>query len=217
LHTLDSRVKKLLQNFPKLINSFSYRKGPSLYFYKKTIQSRREKPLETLFEESDRFIELIYATLVAWDMNSRGAKMKYFDDFKLEILKNKKSFQFISDYALDKISYAKLLEIKRISGTIYDNLHVMRSGGKLVSNSKLMHFILPDLIMPMDRQNTLRFFFKHSGESKSKFLTILEYSYHLAKALDIRIFIDDNWNQSVPKIIDNAIICHMTPKYSEKT
>ena len=26
--------------------------------------------------------ELLYATLVSWDMNCRGAKMKYFNEFK---------------------------------------------------------------------------------------------------------------------------------------
>lgn len=30
--------------------------------------------------------ELLYATLVSWDMNCRGAKMKYFNEFKNNIL-----------------------------------------------------------------------------------------------------------------------------------
>jgi len=93
-------------------------------------------------------------------------------------------------------------------------MHVMKSSGKLVSNSKTMHFIIPDLVMPMDPQNTLNFFFRNTGESKSRFLTVFERSYQIAKAIDLGPFLDEEWNLSKPKVIDNAIISYMSPKYN---
>ncbi len=215
---LDSRTKELITNMPELLKNFKYRKGPDLYFYRKTMELRRKKPLNELFDDvSDRYLELIYATLVSWDMNSRGAKMKYFDDFKLDVINNKKSFLYLSPYSLDLISDAKFLEVKRICGTLSDNLHIMRSSGRLVSNSKLMHFILPDLLMPMDRQNTLNFFFGNTGESKRRFLTILERSHQIAKNIDLQQFLNEEWNLSKPKVIDNGIISYMSPKYNVKS
>ena len=69
--------------------------------------------------------------------------------------------------------------------------------------------------MPMDRQNTLRFFFGNTNESESYFLKIFGYSYEIAKKIDLRQFLDKTWNLSVPKVIDNAIISKMSPKYNK--
>jgi len=212
----EKKIIEFVAEIPKLINNFSYRKGPDLYFYRKTMELRRRKDLDELFEDkSDRFIELIYATLVAWDMNSRGAKMKYFDQFKSSILANKERFTQLSSSRLEALSGATVGEAKMRLGQIYNYMHVMESGGKLVSNSKVMHFILPDLVMPMDRQNTLKFFFGNTNESEGYFLRIFGQSYEITRKIDLRQFLDGEWNLSVPKVIDNAIISKMSPKYNK--
>ena len=211
---LIKKKEYLVKNIPELIKQFNYRKGPDLYFYKKVIFKVRHYPLKKLFGEND-FIELLYATLTSWDMNARGAKMKYFDDFKENVLKNKNYFLELSKFKLDEISKNDFLEIKEILGKLYDNLYVMQTKGKLVSNSKIMHYLLPDLVMPMDRKNTLNFFFGNTNESKGKFLEIIECTYYIAKEIDLNKFVNkyNEWNLSVPKIIDNAIICEQSLKY----
>lgn len=212
----EKKINEFVVEIPDLINNFSYRKGPDLYFYRKTMDLRKRKSLDELFDdESDRFIELIYATLVAWDMNSRGAKMKYFDQFKSSILENKERFKQLSSLRLEALSSATFGEVKMLLGQIYKNMHLMESSGRLVSNSKVTHFILPDLIMPMDRQNTLNFFFGNTNESDGYFLRIFGQSYEIAKKIDLRQFLDEEWNLSVPKVIDNAIISKMSPKYNK--
>lgn len=212
----EKKINEFVAEIPGLIKNFSYRKGPDLYFYRKTMDLRRRKGLDELFEDNtDRFIELIYATLVAWDMNSRGAKMKYFDDFKSNILANKDGFMQLSSSRLETLSGAKVGDVKMCLSQIYSNMHLMESAGKLVSNSKVMHFILPDLVMPMDRQNTLNFFFGNTNESGGYFLRIFGQSHEIAKKIDLRQFLDEEWNLSVPKVIDNAIISKMSPKYNK--
>ena len=42
--------------------------------------------------------------------------------------------------------------------TLFENMKVTNSNSKLVSFSKTLHFLLPNLVMPMDRANTLPFF-----------------------------------------------------------
>lgn len=208
---LEHKIKKLTENMAELIRSFKYSEGPDLYFYQKTISLHRQEPLLELFDdETDRYIELIYATLASWGMNSRGAKTKYFDEFKSSILANKERFMSLSSLMLDDLSANEFEKAKRLCGMIYSNLHVMKSSAKLISNSKTMHFILPDLVMPMDGQNTLNFFFRNTSESKNKFLEILECSYQVAKKVDLRKFLDNKWNLSITKVIDNAIISYMS-------
>jgi hypothetical protein len=212
----EKKIDEFVAEIPRLLGNFSYRKGPELYFYRKTMELRRRKGLGELFEdESERFIELIYATLVAWDMNSRGAKMKYFDQFKSSILASKERFMQLSSSRLEMLSNATVGEVKMLLRQIYYNMHVMESRGRLVSNSKVMHFILPDLVMPMDRRNTLAFFFGNMNESEDYFLRIFGQSLEIARKIDLRQFLDEEWNLSVPKVIDNAIISKMSPKYDK--
>lgn len=194
---------------PELLKNFNPREEPGLYFYRQTIDLRRRKNLDELFDDPlDRFIELVYATLVSWNMNTRRAQMKYFDQFKASILANRERFTRLASSKLEMLSSMKGDEVK-VLYEIFSNLQLMESKGRLVSNSKVMHFILPDLVMPMDRQNTLKFFFKNTNESTGHFLRLFEASYEIAKKIPLRQFLDDKWNLSVPKIIDNAILSKM--------
>lgn len=212
---IDRKISEFVAIIPELIKKFQYREGPDLYFYKKTMELRRSKSLGELFIEPDRYIELMYATLVAWNMDSRGAKMKYFDDFKSNILVNKQRFIQLARYQLDKLSGGEFGEVKMLLAEAYESMHLMRTEGRLVSNSKIMHFILPDLVMPMDRQNTLNFFFGNTNESRGLFLKAFTYSREIAQKIDLSQFLDKEWNQSVPKVIDNAIISSLNTKYNK--
>ena len=50
----------------------SYRSGPDYYFYKKIIHLRQASENIEGFLKNDYNLEMLYATLVAWDMNSRA-------------------------------------------------------------------------------------------------------------------------------------------------
>ena len=82
--------------------------------FTKTPELRRNKKLNELFADPERYMELIYTTLVSWDMNSRGAKMKYFDDFKSSILENRQRFIQLEEYRLEKLTGGKFGEAKMI-------------------------------------------------------------------------------------------------------
>jgi hypothetical protein len=54
-------------------------------------------------------------------------------------------------------------------GIVYSNLKLMNSDSRIVSNSKALHFLLPDLVMPMDtlecfkiKENKKNFLYPHS-------------------------------------------------------
>lgn len=199
---LKSFVKKLptlIKKFKKGVN----RAGPSLYFYQKVFNHIQQNGIEKSLEE-ESFIELLYAVLACWDMNTRGAKMKWFNEFKANILRNKERFIELSPFKLEKIPDLELKEVKDKLSTLYKNLDVMESGGKLVANSKIMHFLLPDLVMPMDR-GTLKFFYGNGGESKNKFIEVFDFSWHVANKIDLTQYLDKKQCLSIPKIIDNAI------------
>lgn len=183
-----------------------YRSGPDLYFYKRVLALNNKSESLSSFIKHDYNLEIIYATLVSWDMNSRRAKMKYFDDFKENILQITNKLEELWRRRLEEVDDFETM--LGVISDIYDKLHVMNTGGKLVSNSKLLHFIFPDLLMPMDRSNTLVYFYKYTNESKKQYLDIIRWSYDMTRKTDIDWpkYLDDKWNATIPKVLDNAII-----------
>lgn len=86
---MEDKINLLIKEIPDIFGekykdsrNKALRRGPDLYFYKKTLSLFEDgkNKVEDLFR-NEKFIESIYATLAAWGMNARGAKMIYFDDF----------------------------------------------------------------------------------------------------------------------------------------
>lgn len=196
IHTIKNRIHEINKR---------YRKGPDLYFYKRLLALRRETHDITVFLNNDYNLEIIYATLVSWDMNSRGAKLKYFNEFKSNILSCMDSLNAIN--GMRDIKSIDVLDLQIQLLGVYKRLSLMKTKGKLVSNSKFLHFLFPDLFIPMDRKNTLEYFYGNTNESENKFFEITEFSFELIRKLsDENVQLDEGWNSTVPKTIDNAII-----------
>lgn len=184
-----------------------YRTGPDLYFYTRIIKLRKGSASITSFLDNQYCLEMLYATLVSWDMNSRGAKMKYFNEFKESLMACKNEFKI-----LDSIGHKPNVHsfpFKHLRQT-YAKLDLMKTNGKLVSNSKLLHFLFPYLLMPMDRKNTLAYFYGNTGESINKYVELTAVGLEmLTQRNNWDQFLDDKWNQTPPKLIDNAVILLM--------
>jgi hypothetical protein len=202
----ETKIDRICQTINTKISDINkfYRQGPDLYFYKRVFALRQNTSIEQ-FLINNYNIEILYATLVSWDMNSRGAKMMYYDEFKRCLLDNVDNFKALetieSNVIVDRCKLITKL------GDIYDNLNLMRSGGRLVSNSKMLHFLFPELLLPMDRSNTLYYFYNHTQESKSKYLEIMDICIEIMhRPVNWTIHLDKNWNTTIPKMIDNAII-----------
>lgn len=187
------------------INS-RYRSGPSLYFYRRVLALRYKFPKISTFLSSKHNLEILYAVLVSWDMNSRGAKMKYFDDFKGSLISCLPKLEAIEN-KFKIFDIAREDEMLELLKNAYLNLELMETKGRLVSNSKCLHFLFPSLCMPMDRVNTLQYLFNNTNESTKRYLDIIRFQFEvLQQSVQFEKYLDDNWNQSVPKLIDNAII-----------
>lgn len=70
----------------------------------------------------------------------------------------------------------------------------MKTGGKLVSNSKLLHFLFPSLLMPMDRANTLSDFYRNAGESINKFIEITKFCFEITN-------MPENWENYLGNVL----------------
>jgi len=153
---LTENKDRLLNYSKKIEEKFN---GPSAYFYQQVINRiRTTKDYSILFNDTN-FIEYIYATLTAWGMHrmDKNTRMAEFQDFRNSIVRNKDKFIGLSK---KKIRDTNLEELKEDILNVFSSLKIMSrdKAPKFVANSKVMHFLLPDLIPPMDKGHIYYFF-----------------------------------------------------------
>jgi hypothetical protein len=210
--------------------------GPSVYFH---IQAIKEQ--ETAFL-SKRHLEMIYAALASWGMHKMGdpdstkAKLVNFSEFENSILIHKDQFKLLTSLRMDNCTqdeYSKYIDQLE---KIYYNLNVSISKATIVANSKTLAHILPNLIPPIDRQYTIRFFtqeYKNFYTKTGKFKAVSlpeniqdQFSDFKKYCCGIKALYDrcdnkyfqidkDSFNTSSPKIMDNLIMAFV--KETSKT
>jgi hypothetical protein len=208
----------------KVLNEFG---GPSIYFH---IQAIKEQKNDFL---SNRHIEMIYATLASWGMHRMGdpantkAKMVEFDQFYNSIINSKDKLVKLIDFRMDGVLNDEYREIFLLLEPIYKTLRVSISNATIVAHSKVLAHILPNLLPPIDRQYTIRFFtqdnkkfFTNSGQYKLVSLPDgieKQYEDYVKYCINIKEILDkcnlqefeinpNTFNTSYPKIIDNVLM-----------
>jgi hypothetical protein len=213
----ESKFSDLLKNYRKFIpylhgihEGFG---GPSVYFHQRALLECRRNFL------SETHLEFIYATLASWGMHRMGpttTKMVNFDIFQNAIVNRKPQLQQLKDIRLADMSSNSEELFKEIEDLCF-SLKVSTSNSRIVGNSKTLAHILPDLVPPIDRQYTIRFFanslsnFQDGNEERLFFNHILKRNYQLISIIkqDHAIKIDTIFNTSYPKVIDNLIMAYI--------
>lgn len=163
----------------------------------------------------DNFIELLWATLDAWNMNSRGAQLVDIDDFKTNLNNCANDIESLKKYSIEDLSEKndKAENIFNQLKNLFENLKLTGTKTKLVTFSKTMHFLLPNLIVPIDRKYTLKFFELNINNAKYEFSLFkkIESAFGLfASEVNLDDFVNNKsqWCKYKTKIIDNIIISY---------
>lgn len=190
-----------------------YRRGDDLKFYRELIaQHRKIADLNTQVA-SDAFLQKVYATLEKWDMNKRGARLVDLSTMRDSIRFHREYLSELYKYRLEKLSEDDIQELLQQLKVLFCGLKIMATKRRIVGVSKALHFLLPDLVMPVDSTNTMLAFYgynRYDDSTEKEFKTysdIFEKSYTIAKRLKLTESDVDGWRWScsVPKLIDNAI------------
>jgi hypothetical protein len=201
--------------------------GPSIYFH---VQSIKEQEAAFL---SDRHIEMIYATLASWGMHKMGnpdetkTKLVEYSNFRESILRHRERLHKFRSLWMDSCTQEQYKKYVDDLEQVYRTLKVSIAEATIVAHSKTLAHILPNLIPPIDRQYTVRFFtqdnkkfFTPSGKFRlvslpqgidaqfadfrmycCRIKTLFDRSDHHLFNIDKETF-----NTSFPKIMDNLIM-----------
>jgi hypothetical protein len=163
---------------------------------------------------NSNYVSLAYRTLQDWNMDERGAKLVDLSAFRNSILSHLESLAHLKGHRLELLSTAELAMVLTELKSLFVGLKVMQTRARIVGVSKTLHFLVPNLVMPVDRGNILSLLYlgsKYSANPEREFqcfTEIFEEYRELCHKLDLSVR-DVNglgWNSSIPKMIDNALI-----------
>lgn len=214
---MQQRVKLLCSRFTYYIDKFDELQqfsGPSKHFHFRTLN--RLNHHQKFYEVFDDilFFEYLYATLTSWGMHRmgpRGAKLVDFQTFVDSIRDNRKGIDALHGIRLAELSNRDPPSLANDLWNILKNLKVSASKAKLVANTKALHHLLPNILPPMDREYTLRFFYNHKmigGRDEEMFRKIYPWMIHIAQSnqAEIHQTIGRGFHTGETKVIDNAIV-----------
>jgi hypothetical protein len=160
LAALDTSFDRCLADFesPRIFS------GPSVYFYEELVRPIRSVPSLRDLASSDRLIELAYATLRSWGMHRMGervaTKLTEYPVFRDAVRALIKPAAALSNRRITELSEEDLGIVVGQPAVLVERSGISASGSPLVANAKMLHFLLPDLVPPIDRTYTGRFFYR---------------------------------------------------------
>jgi hypothetical protein len=169
-------------------------------------------PLEAV--QSTAFLEGVYATLTAWGMlrmGPRGAKMGAFAEMEASFWEQMDQIAKVADLSIWDVERQDVPDLSKTLWEIIAHLRVGVGKTKIVAGSKALHHLLPDLVPPIDRQYTLRFFYNHKMINQREQVYLQEMYPRFCPIAafcqeDIRSRLGTGMNTSITKVIDNAIV-----------
>ena len=207
------RIDELCHDIETYLDSFR-RKCPfsseQLMLHVKTINLRFRLGSVDAALESDDFIRYLWLTLRAWGLNARGTRLLPLEDFKQTLIDHRDHISELDGVKIDDAD----LPVRSIALKLWrlvDEIRVSKAGNPVVSGSKTLHHLLPELVLPIDRKYTRRFFkfwmsyFQYNPERV--FIYIWEKAALIAHKINLRRYIGwTKWCTSITKVLDNAIV-----------
>ena len=145
-------------------------------------------------------------------MGKSHTRLRPFDAFSQSLHDHAKAIVALKHNRLRNLRNedATVGEIDRIIRGL--ELGISGPNSRLVVSTKALHHLLPELVAPIDREYTLRFFYSTKTPSKleSRFVEIApwlsEFASRNADYIRERVESENSWHTSSSKVVDNAII-----------
>jgi hypothetical protein len=212
---MSARVHQLIDNFQYYLECYEARPAfdhRQLTHHLEALRLREALGGAEAAARDPAYARSLKRTLGAWGLNQRGSRLVDDGLFAAALAERADDIARLAPLRIaDDMDDGTIRTIWHIAESlaITDNL------SRLVPATKALHHLLPDLVVPMDREYTQLFFGWHGPEIQGG-ATVFVYSFAwfrtIARAVDPARFVGRHpWNTSVTKVVDNAIVgfrCH---------
>lgn len=211
-----ARIADLIAGFGGYVRDFDDHPAFSadqLAAHRQTIRLRAQSGSASAAVSNPAFVASLRQTLVAWRLDSRASHLAPPAAFADALQRASARISEFNLMAIDDVHLAPDLPDRL--WTLIHELDVVDNKAKLVAGTKTLHHLLPDLVPPMDRAWTGRFFGLHAPEWHSEenqhrtFRRLFLAFRDIARATDPSSYTTgDGWRTSRTKILDNALVSY---------
>jgi hypothetical protein len=202
----------LIAEFPRYLAVFEqappFGRCGQLEFHLETIRLRRKHESVAHALGDDRYLHALYRTLQAWGIGARGSNLVPVGEF-VKLLRAKTP----ELAAFENLSIDNPMDVGAVCAALWqtiDTLGIVANNTRVVPGTKALHHVLPNLVVPVDRAYTQRFFRWHNPEFQYGQADFFAHSFsafvRIARGVRPAQYVGGGWNSSRTKVIDNAIV-----------
>jgi hypothetical protein len=211
---VQARLSALTSNFGRYVDAYDERvpfTPQQIRLHRQTIALRRKANGVGEAIDNAEFLMSLRSTLQAWGLGLRTSRLAAEREFGQAIRSARGQIEALDGLLID--DPALLVDVGERLWRVIESLGVVDNYAKLVAGTKTLHHLLPDLVVPMDRRWTGRFFQLHSHEWQDPpnqlrtFLQTHRGFWEIARAAQPQQYVDRRGlRTSRTKILDNALI-----------
>jgi hypothetical protein len=184
-----------------------FKRPGQLQYHIETIRLRRHLGSARVALADKQFQHSLYDTLQAWGAGSRGSRLRPFADFVPALQKKAAAIEDLDGLAINDAD----LDVSRVGSTLArlaQSLDIVDNKARIVFGSKALHHLLPELVVPIDRAYTQRFFQWTNLQSFPErcFNEAFAAFARIAREADPAQYVGKGWYTSRTKVIDNAVV-----------
>jgi hypothetical protein len=203
----------LVEKFPAWVAYFEskgpFRKYGQLEYHRETIGRRLELGSAAVALTDEPFQRALYKTLRAWGIGLRRSRLKPFDEFAAILSRQKEAVAKFETMILDD----PLMDVDATTDALWTlmlQLPIVENTAMLVPVTKALHHVLPELLVPMDREYTQQFFGWQNPQfqygQRDCFVEAFNAFARIARAVNPSQYLNRGWNSSRTKVVDNALV-----------
>ena len=210
---IEQRVARLADDFGQYVQVYDRQvsfTSEQLAAHRTCIALRRQAGSVREAIRDEDFVHALLRTLRAWRIGVRASRLVPAREFVAALEAALPSLEGLEHLAIEGDLPADITE--RLWSLI-SSLGIVENNAKIVAFTKALHHLLPDLVVPMDREYTGKFFQFHLPEwqdpGSQRRIFQLAYAQFAAIAQQAhpgQYVTGHGWRTSPTKIIDNALI-----------
>jgi hypothetical protein len=212
------RSRELAAGFDFYVAHFAanvpFERANQLAPHRKTIEMRREFNSMARALSDAEFLESLYVTIQTWGVGQRGFALVSRKEFALMLDSHLPMLSVLDGQSIEDAS----IDVSNVGqgiASLINQLGVVSNISKIVAGSVTLHHLLPDLVPPLDREWSGRFFKWSPRDVQSSETGIFVDAFALLARVAAEVrpsrLLNDQWNTSSSMILDNAVVgyCQM--------
>jgi hypothetical protein len=208
---IEGRIASLIEGFEGYVAAYDadvpFRRDGQYELHRATIERRRMFPTVGATLADDEFVRLLHDTLQSWGIGRRASVLLPIERFSDALRTHRDAIAQLDWLALEGLTDNVSVVGDQVWRCI-EEIRIVENVARIVPGTKLLHHLLPDLVPPMDRMWTGRFFEwgPFDLQNRQSFLAAWRDLAHIARTCQPSRLVGPGWRTSATKVLDNAIV-----------